>query len=838
MGPHKRPRGFGAQPRLETMETLLQDLKHSIRSLRHSLGFTLAAVAALALGIGATTAIFSVVNTVLLTPAPFPEPDRIVWLQVVSPQGRNQGGSPAKFAFWSTQTDVLEDVTAFRNGLVNYTGGDMPEQLRWAQVSVDYFRLFGTPIVQGRAFAPDEDLPNAPKVALISEQLWDRRFDRDPAIVGRSLSLSAEPYVVVGVVGDSFDFRDFGAAPDVWTPFQLDPNTDAQGHYFTVAGRLAPGVSLTQAQTALEHSSAAYTERFPDTLGDDGVFGAEPIQEMLVRNVRSSLFVWMGAVGLLLLIACANVANLLLVRATGRKREIAVRTAIGAGRGRIVRQLLTESVVLSMAGGAVGLALGVGGIRALLAVSTAGLPRIGPNGALVTVDWRVLLFGLLVSIGTGVLFGLIPAVQGSRADLSGTLKEGGGRTGSGFRQNKTRAVLVVSEVALALILLVGSALLIRTSLALGAVDPGFDAANVLTMRMSLTGPRFATAAGVEQVLREGVDRVRALPGVEHAAATCCVPLQGGFGLPFIIAGRPLDDGPFHGGGGWTTLSDGYFEVFKIPVRRGRVFTARDDGGAPPVVVINEAMASQFWPDDDPLDDRITIGRGVMEQFANEPERQIIGVVANIRDGGINQDPRPMMYVPQGQLTDGANALNLEIAPMGWIVRTQTSPQALSEVIQEELQLASGLPVSDVRTMDEVVSRSTSRQRFNMLLMTVFGGSALLLAAIGIYGLMAYSVEQRTQEIGIRLALGAETGQVRKMVVFQGMRLVVAGVVIGLASASGLTRYIASFLFEVEAWDPTAFIAVPVVLTAVALIAVMVPARRASRVDPMLALRND
>ena len=279
-------------------------------------------------------------------------------------------------------------------------------------------------------------------------------------------------------------------------------------------------------------------------------------------------------------------------------------------------------------------------------------------------------------------------------------------------------------------------------------------------------------------------------------------------------------------------------MFKIPVRRGRVFTERDDGGAPPVVVINEAMASQFWPDDDPLDDRITIGRGVMEQFANEPERQIIGVVADIRDGGINQDPRPMMYVPQGQLTDGANALNLEIAPMGWIVRTQTSPQALSEVIQEELQLVSGLPVSDVRTMDEVVSRSTSRQRFNMLLMTVFGGAALLLAAIGIYGLMAYSVEQRTQEIGIRLALGAETGQVRKMIVFQGMRLVVAGVIIGLASASGLTRYIASFLFEVEAWDPTVFIVVPVVLTTVALIAVMVPAYRASRVDPMLALRYE
>ncbi len=362
----------------------------------------------------------------------------------------------------------------------------MPEQLCWVQVSVDFFRLFGTPIVQGRAFTPEEDLPNGQQVALISEQLWERRFDRDPAVLGRSLSLSSAPYVIIGVVGSSFDFLDFGPAPDVWTPFQLDPNTDAQGHYFSVAGRLKPGVSLTQAQTALEHSSVAYTERFLDTLGHDAVFGAEPIQEMLVRNVRSSLLVLMGAVGFLLLIACANVANLLLLRAAGRKREIALRTAIGAGRGRIVRQLLTESAMLSTTGSALGLGLGVVGIRALLAINTARLPWIGQDGALVGIDWRVLLF------------------------------------------------------ALALVLLVGSALLIRTSLALSAVDPGFDATNVVTMRMSLTGPRFATAAGVEQLLREGVDRVRALPGVEHAAATCCVPLQGGFGLPFIIVERPLD----------------------------------------------------------------------------------------------------------------------------------------------------------------------------------------------------------------------------------------------------------------------------------------------------------
>ena len=820
------------------MDPFLQDLRHTVRALARSPGFTLAAVAALALGIGATTAVFSVVNTVLLKPAPFPEPDRIVSFRLVAPQGTNPDGSPAKFAHWQRQPDVVQDVAAFRNGVVNDTGGEVPEQLRWAQVSANYFRLFGAPIVQGRAFAPTEDLPGGPRVALISEQLWERRFDRDPGVVGRILALSDEAHVVIGVVGGRFDFRDFGPPPDVWTPFQLDPDSSDQGHYFSVAGRLAPGVSLIQAQTVLEHSTAAYRQRFPDLIPDDAAFNVEPIREVLVQNARPLLRVLLGAVGFVLLIACANVASLLLVRATGRKREIAIRTAIGAGRGRIVRQFLTESVVLSVTGGALGLALGVAGMRALLSVNTVGLPRIGTDGALVVADWRVVLFAMVVSVGTGVLFGLIPALQGSRTDLGATLKEGGGRTGTGFRQNRTRALLVVGEVALALVLLIGSALLIRTSLALSAVDPGFDATNVLTMRTSLTGPRFATTAGVALVLRQGVDRLRALPGVEHAAATCCVPLEGGFGLPFVIVGRPLDDGPAHGGGGWTTATDGYFEVFRIPLRRGRVFTERDSGGAPPVVVINETMARRFWPDGDPLADRIVIGRGVMQQFADEPERQIIGVVADVRDGQLNADPQPRMYVPQGQLPDAVNALSLELVPMGWIVRTRTSPGALGAATQDEIQAASGLPVSSVRTMEEVVSRSTARQRFNMLLMTVFGAAALLLAAIGVYGLMAYSVAQRTREIGVRLALGARTGQVWRMVVLQGMGLVAAGVVIGLASASGLTRVIASFLFGVEASDPITFVAVPLVLTTVALAAVALPARRASRVDPVLALRGE
>ena len=391
-------------------------------------------------------------------------------------------------------------------------------------------------------------------------------------------------------------------------------------------------------------------------------FGVERLQEVLVRNARTSLFVLVGAVGFVLLIACANVANLLLVRATGRKREIAIRAPIGASRGRIIRQLLTESVLLSTIGGALGLVLGMVGIRALLAINTAGLPRLGQDGSLVSMDWRVVGFTILASTFTGLVFGLIPALEGSRTDLNVNLKESSGRSGSGFRQNKARSLLVVTEVALALILLVGSALLIRTSVALAGVDPGFDSSNVLTMRMSLTGQRFLTANGVELMIREGVERLRAPPDVESASATCCVPLQGGYGLPFTIVGRPLEGAASHGGGGWTTVSPGFFEVFKIPVRRGRVFTERDDALAPAAVVINEAMARQFWPDGDPLEDRLVIGRGVMSEFADEPERQIIGIVGDVHDGALNADTAPRMYVAQAQVPDATNALNVSFHP--------------------------------------------------------------------------------------------------------------------------------------------------------------------------------
>jgi putative ABC transport system permease protein len=545
-----------------------------------------------------------------------------------------------------------------------------------------------------------------------------------------------------------------------------------------------------------------------------------------------------GAVAFVLLIACANVANLLLVRATARRREIALRAAIGAGRGRIVRQLLTESVLLSVAGGAVGLVLGVAGIRAMLSVNTAGLPRVGENGGLVGVDWRVLVFTAVVSVITGVLFGLIPALHGARTDLNAALKDSTGRSGAVLRHNKARSGLVIVEVALALLLLVGSALLIRTLVALRNVDPGFDPRNVLTMRMSLTGPQYVKTEALERVVRDGIERLEALPGVERATATCCVPLEGGYGLPFRIIGRPLDKTPFHGGGGWMNVSSSYFDVFKIPIKRGRAFTERDDMAAPGVVLINEAMAKQYWKDGNPVGERLMIGGGVMKELATEREREIVGVVGDSRDGGLNNEPGPKMFVPNAQVPDALNALNLSITPVAWVVRTQSAPYSLSAAIQEQLRQASGLPVSDIRSMEEVVLRSISRQRFNVLLMTIFAGAALLLAAIGVYGLMAYSVEQRTQEIGIRMALGAGGRDVRRMVVFQGMRLAIIGVVVGLAAAFGLSRLIASLLFGVQARDPMVFVVIPLLLTVVSLIAVWLPAHRASTVDPLRALRYE
>ena len=816
------------------METFVQDVKYSLRMFVQSPGFTLAALGALALGIGANTAIFSVVNTVLLKPLAYPDPDRIVQFLLTSPQGSGPGASVTKFNVWRQQTGVFQDVAAYDFGGpgLNLTGGAYPEQIQGIRVTKEYFHLFGAPVAMGRTFTTEEDLPNGGHVLVMSNGLWKRRFGGDPGMIGKSISLGGEPFTVVGILGP-----DFATDPvaDVWIPFQFDPNSADQAHYFLAAARLKPGVSLEQAKAALQLAADQFRRKYPAAIGPKGGFSVQPLQDAIVSDVRSSLLVLVGAVGFVLLIACANVANLLLVRATGRKREIAIRAALGAGRGRIVRQLLTESVMLAGAGGVLGLLFGTVGVRALLTLNT-GIPRVGEHGAAVTMDWRVLGFTLAVSLATGILFGLIPAFDASRVDLSATLKESGGRSGSGFRQNKTRSLLVITETALALVLLVGAALLIRTFVALRSVNPGFDAHNVLTMQMSLTGPRFEKTAGVAQLVRDAAERMEALPGVVRAGSTCCLPLEGGYGLPFTVVGRPDTDASRNNGAGWMTISPGYFDVFKIPVIRGRAFHNRDDASGARVAIINQAMARQFWPKGDPLSDRILIGHGVGPEF-EEPPRQIVGIAGDVRDGGLNQNPGPMMYIPAAQVNDGITALNNRIGPISWIIRTRGRPQEMSATIQNELRQASGgLPTARVRSMDEVVVQSTARADFNMLLLTIFGCSALLLAAIGIYGLMAYAVEQRTQEIGIRMALGAEQHSVRNMVVLHGMGLTLVGVVLGIAAALGVTRLLESFLFGVTARDPLVFVAVPCVLTVVALFAVWLPARRATRIDPVVALR--
>jgi len=812
---------------------LWNDIRHSLHMFLKNPGFTIAAVAALALGIGANTAIFTVVNAVLLKPLSYPNADRIVEFLLIWPGGTGDAASIPKFHIWQQQTSVFKEVAAYDTAGPGFNiTGDHPEQIHGIHVSEGYFRLFGAPILLGRTFTPQEDAPNGGKVVVLSYGLWQRKFGGDPNVIGRALSLGTDPYTIIGVLG-----KDYLSDPeaDIWLPFQFEPVSTNQGHFFRAAGMLRPGVTLAQANAQMKLAAAAYHRAYPESNPQQS-FAVEPLRDSIVGDVRNSLLILLGSVGLVLLIACANVANLLLVRATGRKREFAIRAALGASRAQIIRQLLTESVLLSVTGGILGLILGFIGVRALLAVSPAGLPRIGESGAAVGLDWRVLAFTLAVSLLTGILFGLFPAISASRADLNSSLKESSNRSGTGFRQSKARSLLVISEVSLALVLLVGSALLIRTFIALHSVNPGFNPHNILTLEMSLTGDRFQKTAGVAELSREARERLSAIPGAESVTSACCLPLEGKFGLPFNIVGRPPVKGKDTPGSGWMNVSPGYFDFFRIPILRGRAIKESDTAGAPGVVLINETLAKQYWPKQDPVGQQIIIGKDVGPEF-EEPARLIVGVVGDTHAGGLNRAPGPMLFVPQAQVTDGMTALNARITALIWSVRTHDDPHQAANAITEQLRQASGgFPVARVRTMDEVVGHSTARENFNMLLLTIFGGVALVLAAIGIYGLMAYSVQQRTQEMGIRMALGADRGAIRKLVVWHGMRLAIIGVVVGIAAAFGLTRLIASFLFGVKSWDPIVFITVPLILGAVALLAVWLPATRAAKLDPMQALR--
>jgi predicted permease len=815
---------------------LLADIRHAVRMFWKNPAFTFAVLAALALGIGADTAIFSVVNAVLLKPLTYPDPDRIVQFLNTSREGDEfPGASATKFHIWQEQSSVFQDVAAydFSGKGLNLTG-TVPEQVHGVHVSEAFFRLFGARTILGRTFTPQEDLPHGGNVVVLSFGFWKRKFGGDPRVVGSTISLSGESFTVLGVTNSEFESDPIA---DLWLPFQFSPNSTDQAHYFTAAGRLKPGITLGQSNAQLKLAYNEFKRRYPDA-DPNSSFAAKPLKDFVVGDIRKSLLVLIGAVSFVLLIACANVANLLMVRAAGRKREFAIRAALGARRIRMIRQLLTESILLALAGGALGLGLGFAGVRWLLSIRPGAIPRVGENGAGVSIDWRVALFTIGVSVFTGILFGLIPAIGASLPDLATTMNEGGSRSGFGLRQSKARSLLIVCEVGLALVLVVGAGLLIRTFIALRMVQPGFDGHNVITMEMALNGPRFEKTAGVGQLVHDSRELIRAIPGVEEVAVSNSLPLSGGFGLPFIVVGRPLT-GPATGGAEWKSTSPGYFGSLHIPILRGRDFTVNDVAGAPPVVIISDAFARENWKKgEDPIGQQLIIGKGVGPEF-EEPARTIIGVVGDVHDGALDRPAGPLMIIPLAQMADGVTKLNSHVGPLSWIIRTHTDPHQFVPAVTEQLRKASnGFPVAHIRTMDEITIRSTARQDFNMLLLSIFGFSALMLAAIGIYGLMAYSVAQRIREIGIRMALGADRSRIRNMVVWQGMRLAVSGVVLGVAAAFALMRLMAGSLYGVKSWDPAVFITVPILLTAVALAATWIPAVRASQLDPMKALRID
>jgi predicted permease len=638
---------------------------------------------------------------------------------------------------------------------------------------------------------------------------------------------------VVGILDATFNTAIFGTSPDLWVPLQLDPSRIDHPPSLQGAARLAPGVTLDAANADARLAAIEFHRAFPDASAPNDTFWVGPLRDVLVSDVRPSLLILLCAVGLVLLMACANVANLLLARASARQRELAVRVAIGASRGRLVRQLLTESLVLSLGGGALGLAVAASAVRALVGLNPGGLPGIGPDTMGLTMAWRVLAFTLAVSIATGLAFGALPAIQSSRTALGGPLMTDSWRTGTSQRTRSMRSLLVMTEMAVAIVLMIGAALLIRTVGALARVDRGFTLDHVVTARMSLTDARFAKTVDVARMVRESLQRVDELPGVVSAAAAVSLPLQSDWLTSFLAAGRqPTGGAPDLAS--YRIISTEYLTALRIPLLRGRAFTDRDNGGAPAVALINERMARQLAPGSDALHERITLFPGLVP--ADDPPRDIIGIVADVRDGlALNPESRPTAYIPLAQAPDN----NLHGEPLAWIVRTQVDTASIGPVLAKTLERASGgVPIAQVLPMAAVSTDSTERTRFQMVLMAVFGGAALLLAGVGVYGVVAYTVQRRTREIGIRLALGAESRTVRNMVVGQGLRTVAPGIGVGLASAFGFARVLNGLLFGVTPHDPLVFAGVPLLLTAVSFLAVWLPGRRASRVDPAVTLRAE
>ena len=807
---------------------MLNDLRFAVRSLLKRPGFTLVVIITLALGIGANTAIFSVVNAVLLSPLPYKEPERLVavWAKSTNRNLTNQPVSYLNYTDWKEQTQAFEQLAAIRAESLNLTGQGEPERINGVRITVNILSTLGVTPELGRDFLPEEGQPEKASAALVSYGLWQRRFGGDPKLIGQTLTLDAKPYTVIGILPPWLKYPGLmmpQTGADIWIPYLVSPSQNQRGFAnLRLVGKLKPGVTLTAAQTDVDLVARRLEQQYPQDNTNLGI-GVVPLQEQLVGNARLALLILLGAVGLVLLIACVNVANLMLARAAGRSAETALRAALGASRWRLIRQLLTECILLSLLGGAVGILLAYAGIDWVKSLNIASLPRLDE----ININLKVLAFTLAASAVTGLIFGLLPSLQFSVIELNESLKEGRKGAGGGGHHRRWLRGLVVVEIALALVLLVGAGLLLRSFQRVTEADPGFNPRNVLTLNVPLPQANYPDQQRQLQFYETALPKLGALPGVESASGVFRVPLIGLATSTFSIEGKPVPVGN-KPNNVYRTVSPNYFRTMGIALRQGREFTDRDKADAPDTVIINEELARRFFPGENPIGKRVQIGA------ENSRFREIVGVVENVHLTSLDGPVDPAIYVPMAQNT-WPQALRIST----FAIRTSVEPRTLLAAIRNQLHsIDSSLPVTQVQTMEEIVSGSLAQRRFNLTLLMIFAAVAGVLAIVGVYGVMSYNVTQQTHELGIRMALGAQQSEILKMVVGDGAKLAMAGVAIGLAGSLALTRLMAGLLFGVSATDPLTFVAIALALTAVCILAALIPARKAAKVNPIIALRGE
>jgi predicted permease len=811
------------------METLFKDIRYGVRNLLKHPGFTAIVVVTLVLGIGASSAIFSVVNTVLLRPLPYPRAERLVVIQELDKDGKRVQVTPANFLDWRAQNTSFEQLAAILTRPANLALADQAERLDLAMTSANFFTVFGLEPKLGRFFIPADEQAGHSPVVVISHALWQRRFGGDVSLVGKPITLDGNSYTVVGIAPANFQYPD---KTDVWVPpYKLAPAlsermepTQVRGYgMLATVALLRPGVSVAQAASEMETITTRLRQQYPET-NNRRFNRVVSLHQHLVGETGAMLLLLFGAVGFVLLIACANVANLLLASAAARQKEMAIRAALGASRSRVIRQLLTESLLLAFVGGAIGLLLALWGVALMTKFLPTDFPRLGE----ISLDWRVLGFTLGASAVTGILFGLAPALQISKTDVQETLKESGRGASATRRHNRLRSFLIVSEVALSIVLLVGAGLMFRSLLRLQAVNAGFSSQQVLTLRLSPAGSNYRRDADYISFYNQVMQRVSAIPGVEAVGAINTLPLDKGPLAGFRIEGRApltLDKWP---SGNYRTVSTDYFRTMKIPVLQGRAFTERDTETTPLVMIVNQTLAARNFPNEDVVGKRISLGN--TDAKGQPVWWEIVGVAADVRSIELREEAAPEFYL---------SALQDTFQNMSLVIHTSVEPGSVSAAVrQAAAEVDKSAAVSDVKTLEHIVNQAVAQPRFNLFLLGLFSCVALLLSAAGIYGVTAYSVTQRTHEFGIRMALGAQVGDVLKMIMRQGMLLIVVGVAIGIVASLALTRLLRTLLFGVSATDPLTFVAITALLMVVALLACYVPARRATKVDPLVALRYE